>query len=67
MITNIPTYSLKGIKIERKVIPFIIILCAGFISLLITDFWLAMILFISIYLLTIPLALFEGRNSSNLK
>ena len=67
MITNIPTYSLKGIKIERKVIPFIIILCAGFISLLITDFWLAMILFISIYLLTIPLALFEGRNLSNLK
>ena len=67
MITNIPTYSWKGIKIERKVIPFIIILCAGFISLLITDFWLAMILFISIYLLTIPLALFEGRNSSNLK
>ena len=67
MITNIPTYSLKGIKIERKVIPFIIILCAGFISLLITDFWLAMILFISIYLLTIPLALFEGRKLSNLK
>ena len=67
MITNIPTYSLKGIKIERKVIPFIIILCAGFISLLITDFWLAMILFISIYLLTIPLALFEGRKLSTVK
>ena len=61
MITDIPSYSLKGIKIERKVIPFIIIVCAGFISLLITDFWLAMILFISVYFLTIPLALFEGR------
>lgn len=61
MITNIPSYSLKGIKIERKVIPFFIIICAGFISLLITDFWLAMILFISIYFLTIPIALIEGR------
>ena len=61
MISNIPTYSLKGLKIEKKFIPFAIILFAGFISLLLTDFWLGMILFIIIYFLTIPLAIYESR------
>ena len=61
MISNIPTYSLKGLKIEKKFIPFAIILFAGFISLLLTDFWLGMILFIVIYFLTIPLAIYESR------
>ena len=61
MISNIPTYSLKGLKIEKKFIPFAIILFAGFISLLLTDFWLGMILFIIIYFSTIPLAIYESR------
>ncbi len=64
MITNIPTYSLKGIKIEKRVMPFLIIFFAGFLSLLITDFWLAMILFISSYYISIPLALFQSRKSN---
>ena len=59
MITNIPTYSMKGIKIEKKFIPLIIIFFAGFPSLLITDFWLGMIIFISCYYLTIPIALLD--------
>ena len=63
MITNIPTYSLKGLKLEKKVVPFFIILFAGLISLLISDFWLAMIIIISIYFLSIPLAIFEKKNS----
>ena len=63
MITNIPTYSLKGLKLEKKVVPFFIILFAGLISLLISDFWLAMIIIISIYFLSIPVAIFEKKNS----
>ena len=63
MITNIPTYSLKGLKLEKKVVPFFIILFAGLISLLISDFWLAMIIIISIYFFSIPLAIFEKKNS----
>ena len=43
MITNIPTFSLKGIKFEKKLIPLVILLLASFLSLLMTDFWLAMI------------------------
>ncbi len=37
MNTNIPTYSFKGLKIEKRIIPIVIIFFAGFISLLITD------------------------------
>ena len=61
MITNIPTYSMKGIKIEKKNFPLITIFLAGFLSLLLTDFWLAMILFITGYYCSIPIALFEKR------
>ena len=64
MITNIPSYSLKGMKIEKNTIPIAIILFAGFISLLITDFWLAMILLISFYYLSIPLAFLHFRKKS---
>ncbi len=61
MISNIPTYSLKGLKIEKKFIPFAIILFASFVSLLLTDFWLGMIIFIIAYFLTIPLAIYESK------
>ena len=61
MITNIPTYSMKGIKIEKKNFPLITIFLAGFLSLLLTDFWLAMILFITGYYCSIPIALIEKR------
>ena len=44
MISNIPTYSLKGIKFEKRLIPLVIVLLASFLSLLLTDFWLAMII-----------------------
>ena len=55
MISNIPTYSLKGLRIEKKFLPLLIILFASFISLLITDFWLGMIVFIIVYFLSIDL------------
>ena len=63
MISNIPTFSLKGIKFEKKLIPFIIILLASFLSLLITDFWLAIIILISVYFLSIPLAFYDFKKS----
>ncbi len=63
MISNFSTYSLKGIKVEKKLIPFLIILFASFIYLLITDIWLAMILLISIYYFSIPFAIYESKVS----
>ena len=63
MITNIPTFSLKGIKFEKKLIPLVIILLASFLSLLLTDFWLAMIILISVYFLSIPLAFYDFKRS----
>ena len=63
MISNFSTYSLKGIKIEKKLIPFLIILFASFIYLLITDIWLAMIILITIYYLSIPFAIYESKVS----
>ena len=63
MITNIPTFSLKGIKFEKKLIPLVIILLASFLSLLLTDFWLAMIILISVYFLSIPLAFYDFKKS----
>lgn len=61
MITNFPSYSLKGMRISKKFIPFFIVLFAGFVSLLITDFWLAMIILISTYFFSIPLAFFHFK------
>ena len=63
MITNIPTFSLKGIKFEKKLVPLVIILLASFLSLLLTDFWLAMIILISVYFLSIPLAFYDFKKS----
>ncbi len=63
MISNIPTYSLKGVKFEKKWLPFLIIILASFLSLLLTDFWLAMIIFIIIYFLSIPLAIYDFRKN----
>ena len=61
MISNIPTYSLKGIKFEKRLIPLAIVLLASFLSLLLTDFWLAMI--ILIYFISIPLAFYDFKKS----
>ncbi len=63
MITNIPTYSLKGIKFEKKVISLLIILLASFLSLLLTDFWLAMIILIIVYFLSIPFAIIDFKKN----
>ena len=63
MITNIPTYSLKGIKFEKKKISFLIILLASFLSLLITDFWLAMIILIIVYFMSIPFAIYDFKKN----
>ena len=61
MISYLPTYYLKGIKFEKKLLPFIIILLASFLSLLLTDFWLAMIILITTYYLSIPLAIYDFK------
>ena len=61
MISNVPTFSLKGIKFEKKLLPFVIILLASFLSLLLTDFWLAMIILITTYYLSIPLAIYDFK------
>ncbi len=63
MISNIPTFSMKGIKLDKKVTPFIIILLASFLSLLLTDFWLAIIILISVYFVSIPLAFYDFKRS----
>jgi len=63
MISNIPTYSLKGIKFEKKLLSFLIILLASFLSLLLTDFWLAMIIFIICYFSSIPFAIYEFKKT----
>lgn len=63
MISNIPTYSLKGIKFEKRVLSFLIILLASFLSLLITDFWLAMIILIIVYFFSIPFAVYDFKKS----
>ena len=63
MISNIPTYSLKGIKFEKKKISFLIVVLASFLSLLLTDFWLAMILLIIFYFLSIPFAVYDFRKN----
>ena len=61
MISNVPTFSLKGVKFEKKLLPLVIILLASFLSLLLTDFWLAMIILIVVYYLSIPLAIYDYR------
>ena len=61
MISNVPTFSLKGIKFEKKLLPLVIILLASFLSLLLTDFWLAMIILITTYYLSIPLAIYDFK------
>ncbi len=61
MISNIPTYSLKGIKFEKRLISLLIILFASVLSLLLTDFWLAMILIIIAYFMSIPFAIRDFR------
>lgn len=63
MISNIPTYSLKGLKIDKKLIPLLIALFASFTYLLLTDFWLAMTCLIITYFLSIPFAVYESRVS----
>ncbi len=61
MISNIPTYSLKGIKVEKKLVPIIIVLFASITYLLLTDLWLAMIFIITSYYLSIPFAIYESK------
>ena len=63
MITNIPTYSLKGIKFEKKFLSLLIVILASILSLLLTDFWLAMIIIIITYFLSIPFAVRDFRKS----
>ena len=63
MISNIPTFSLKGIKFEKKLTPVYNHFISKFFIFLITDFWLAMILLISVYFLSIPLAFYDFKKS----
>ncbi len=63
MITNIPTFSMKGIKLNKKELPLFLVIFASIVSLLISDFWLAMILIIFLYYASIPLAFFTYKKT----
>ncbi len=65
MITNIPTYSLKGLKLEKKILPVFLIIFAAIVSLLISDFWLAMIIIITSYYISIPFAIKSYKTISS--
>ena len=64
-ITNIPTYSLKGLKLEKKILPVFLIIFAAIVSLLISDFWLAMIIIITSYYISIPFAIKSYKTISS--
>ena len=65
MVTTIPTYSFKRIKIAQKFVLPIFILVAVFFTLLVTQFWLAMISIISLYCLTIPFSMLSYRKMAS--
>ena len=65
MITNIPTYSLKWLKLEKKILPVFLIIFAAIVSLLISDFWLAMIIIITSYYISIPFAIKSYKTISS--
>ena len=54
---------MKGIKFEKKLLPLVIILFASFLSVLLTDFWLAMIFVIFGYYASIPFAIFNFKKT----
>lgn len=65
MITNIPTYSLKGIKLKKRELPFFLVIFASIVSLLISDFWLAMILIITLYYSSLPFAIINFKKTNS--
>lgn len=64
MISTIPTFSFKSIKIPHKYVFFAILLVGLFVSLLITHFWATAIVSIVSYFVSIP---FSMRSFSRLK
>ena len=68
MITRVPTYSLKGIKVPPRMVLLIFLAMSLFVVMLVTQFWLAMIMLIIFYIASIPLAVwFQHRLSVVLK
>ena len=65
MVTNIPTYSLKGMKLKKKELPFFLVIFASIVSLLISDFWLAMILIITLYYASLPFAIINFKKTNS--
>jgi len=61
MVSTIPTYSFKRIKIPQKFVVLVFVLVAVFFTLLLTQFWLAIIAIISLYCLTIPFSMVSYR------
>ena len=61
MVSTIPTYSFKRIKIAQKFVLPVFILIAVIFTLLVTQFWLAMISIIALYCLTIPFSIISYR------
>ncbi len=56
MISKMPTYSGKKLKVSREVALLILMSIATLIALIITVPWLGLTVFVSIYLLSLPIA-----------
>ncbi len=64
MVTRVPTYSLKGIKVPPRVVALIVLAMSLFVVMLVTQFWLAMIMLVACYITSIPLAIWSQHRLS---
>ncbi len=64
MITRVPTYSLKGIKVPPKMVLLIFLVMSLFAVMLVTQFWLAMMLLVISYIISIPVAVWSQHRLS---
>jgi CDP-diacylglycerol--serine O-phosphatidyltransferase len=56
MISRIPMYSIKKIKIKRKLVPLLLVALGLIVVMAVRDTWLAVALIALAYLLTLPLS-----------
>lgn len=60
MISRLPTFSFKSMKIDRRWALPILVMAAIFIAALINSFWETLSLIIILYLLTIPVSVYKS-------
>ena len=61
MVSRIPTYSAKKIKIKRQQVPLILILVGAFAAFLVSEPWITLTVAGFMYLLSIPMAVLSFR------